>query len=81
MLERVAAASVLFTVWPAGVLANFFPNSADEIFFDVDVRDLQGQDRLDVLCAMLRDRSATAQAGAAQPRGLASASDTGVSGG
>lgn len=54
MIRRSAQASVLFKVWPvAGVQANFFPHSADEVLFDVDLRELQGQARLDALCAML----------------------------
>lgn len=42
-------------VWPAPeVLAIFRFHSADEIDFDVDLKELQGQDRLDVLCGFLR---------------------------
>jgi hypothetical protein len=42
-------------VWPApDVLAIFRLESADEIGFDVDLRELQGQERLDVLCGFLR---------------------------
>lgn len=42
-------------VWPApDVLAIFRFRSADEIGFDVDLRELQGQERLDVLCGFLR---------------------------
>ncbi|KFF97842.1 hypothetical protein PV367_12530 [Streptomyces europaeiscabiei] len=42
-------------VWPAlDVLAIFRLESADEIGFDVDLRELQGQERLDVLCGLLR---------------------------
>ncbi|WP_042404670.1 hypothetical protein [Streptacidiphilus carbonis] len=41
-------------VWPAeGVLAIFRFYAADEIDFDVDLRELQGQDRLDVFCGFL----------------------------
>ncbi|MEK0097988.1 hypothetical protein WDA79_05635 [Streptomyces sp. A475] len=36
------------------MLAIFRLESADEIGFDVDLRELQGQDRLDVLCGFLR---------------------------
>ncbi|MFF7194295.1 hypothetical protein ACFZAM_11365 [Streptomyces sp. NPDC008079] len=36
------------------VLAIFRMESADEIGFDVDLRELQGQERLDVLCGFLR---------------------------
>lgn len=42
-------------VWPApAVLLVFRLESADEIGFDVDLRELQGQERLDVLCGFLR---------------------------
>ncbi|WP_031031721.1 MULTISPECIES: hypothetical protein [unclassified Streptomyces] len=42
-------------VWPApDVLAIFRLESADEIGFNVDLRELQGQERLDVLCGFLR---------------------------
>ena len=42
-------------VWPLpDVLAIFRLESADEIGFDVDLRELQGQERLDVLCGLLR---------------------------
>ncbi|MFD0212282.1 hypothetical protein ACFVH9_25035 [Streptomyces hirsutus] len=42
-------------VWPApDVLAIFRLESADEIDFDVDLRELRGQERLDVLCGFLR---------------------------
>ncbi len=38
-------------VWPtADVLAVFRFRADDEIDFDVDLRELQGQERLDVLC-------------------------------
>ncbi|MGR3867345.1 hypothetical protein ACUXZZ_02025 [Streptomyces graminifolii] len=42
-------------VWPTpDVLAIFRLQSAEEIGFDVDLRELQGQERLDVLCGLLR---------------------------
>lgn len=42
-------------VWPTpGVLAIFRFYAPEEIDFDVDLRELQGQDRLDVLCEFLR---------------------------
>jgi hypothetical protein len=42
-------------VWPApDVLVIFRLESAEEIGFDVDLRGLQGQERLDVLCGLLR---------------------------
>ncbi|MDO0909351.1 hypothetical protein QQM39_00240 [Streptomyces sp. DT2A-34] len=41
-------------VWPVpDVLAIFYPMSADEIDFDVDFRELQGQDGVDILCDFL----------------------------
>lgn len=41
-------------VWPdPGVCAIFRFLGAEEIDFDVDVRELQGQQRLDVLCGLL----------------------------
>ncbi|MFD0059655.1 hypothetical protein [Streptomyces sp. NPDC056690] len=41
-------------VWPVpDMLAIFRLESADEIGFDVDLRELQGQERLDVLCGFL----------------------------
>ncbi|MEU5041570.1 hypothetical protein [Streptomyces griseorubiginosus] len=43
-------------VWPtAGVLAIFRFCADDEVDFDVDLRELQGQDRLDVFCGFLRE--------------------------
>jgi hypothetical protein len=47
--------STTLTIWPTPDIAvntHFF--SADEIEFDFDPGELQGQDRLDVLCAFLR---------------------------
>ncbi|MFD7527993.1 MULTISPECIES: hypothetical protein [unclassified Streptomyces] len=42
-------------VWPAaGVLAIFRFWTVEEIDFDVDLRELQGQERLDVFCGFLR---------------------------
>ncbi len=35
------------------MLAIFRAYSAEEIDFDVDLRELQGQDRLDILCGFL----------------------------
>ncbi|GGO54628.1 hypothetical protein [Streptomyces lasiicapitis] len=41
-------------VWPAvDVLAIFRFHADDEIDFDVDLRELQGQERLDVFCGFL----------------------------
>lgn len=43
-------------VWPAaGVLAIFRFRDGDEIDFDVDLRELQGQERLDAFCGFLRE--------------------------
>ncbi|WP_017580182.1 hypothetical protein [Nocardiopsis valliformis] len=43
-------------VWPSdGVLAIFCFYAPDEIDFDVDLRELQGQERLDVLCGFLAE--------------------------
>ncbi|MDX8056024.1 hypothetical protein SK571_42165 [Lentzea sp. BCCO 10_0798] len=43
-------------VWPGeGFLVNFFEAVEDEVLFDVDVRELQGQERLDLLGAFLRE--------------------------
>ncbi|GHH63181.1 hypothetical protein GCM10018775_80510 [Streptomyces umbrinus] len=43
-------------VWPsADVLTIFRFRAADEVDFDVDLRELQGQERLDVFCGFLRE--------------------------
>ncbi|MFJ5797549.1 hypothetical protein [Streptomyces decoyicus] len=43
-------------VWPSTeVLAIFRFHAAEEIDFDVDLRELQGQERLEVFCRFLRD--------------------------
>jgi len=43
-------------VWPtAEVLAIFRFHSDDEVDFDVDLRELQGQEGLDVFCGFLRE--------------------------
>ncbi|MFB7270760.1 hypothetical protein [Streptomyces sp. NPDC056244] len=43
-------------VWlAADVLAIFRFHADDEVDFDVDLRELQGQDRLDVFCGLLRE--------------------------
>jgi hypothetical protein len=43
-------------VWPAAdVLAIFRFHAANEVDFDVDLRELQGQERLDVFCGFLRE--------------------------
>jgi hypothetical protein len=63
--ESLPAAEVVFArpagsetvdlrVWPdPAALAIFRPYSADSIDFNVDLRELQGQQRLDILCAFL----------------------------
>ncbi|MER5866636.1 hypothetical protein [Kitasatospora sp. NPDC002040] len=55
VLARPAdAETVDLRVWPVPeVLAIFRPMSADEIDFDVDLRELQGQEGVDVLCGFL----------------------------
>jgi len=43
--------SVSLKVWPVpGVLAIFRPHDPERIDFDVDLRELQGQQQLDLLC-------------------------------
>ncbi|MFB7239343.1 hypothetical protein ACFCXK_31765 [Streptomyces sp. NPDC056269] len=43
-------------VWPAAdVLAIFRFHADDEVDFDVDLRELQGQERLDVFCDFLQE--------------------------
>ncbi|MFI8943288.1 hypothetical protein [Streptomyces syringium] len=43
-------------VWPtADVLAIFRFHAVEEVDFDVDLRELQGQERLDVFCGFLRE--------------------------
>ncbi|SPE63186.1 hypothetical protein SNS2_4699 [Streptomyces netropsis] len=45
----------LLRVWPtADVLAIFRFLAVDEIDFDVDLRELQGQEQLDMFCGFLR---------------------------
>jgi hypothetical protein len=55
VFERPAGSETVdLRVWPVpAVLAIFRPYSADSIDFDVDLRELQGQQRLDILCAFL----------------------------
>ncbi|MFG2396478.1 hypothetical protein [Streptomyces lydicus] len=57
VLSRPAdAACPNLRVWlTADVLAIFRFSSDEEIDFDVDLRELQGQERLDVLCGFLRE--------------------------
>ncbi|MCX4458579.1 hypothetical protein OOK58_42475 [Streptomyces sp. NBC_01728] len=55
MLARGGEASVMVRVWPVpGVEAIFRPYAAESIDFDVDLRQLQGQVQLNVLCGFLR---------------------------
>jgi hypothetical protein len=56
VLSRAADAECpSLRVWPAAeVLAVFRFHADDEVDFDVDLRELQGQERLDVFCDFLR---------------------------
>lgn len=55
VLDRREQTMVELRVWPTrDVLAIFRPFSVEQIDFDVDLRELQGQQRLDVLCSFLR---------------------------
>ncbi|WP_345702073.1 hypothetical protein [Kitasatospora terrestris] len=54
LARPVDAETVDLRVWPVpGVLAIFRPMSVEEIDFDVDLRELQGQEGVDVLCEFL----------------------------
>ena len=55
VLARPADAEMVeLRVWPVpGVLVTFRPMRAEEIDFDVDLRELQGQNGVDVLCGFL----------------------------
>ncbi|MDX2546149.1 hypothetical protein ACOT81_27355 [Streptomyces sp. WI04-05B] len=57
VLSRPADAECpVLRVWPtADVLAIFRFHADDEVEFDVDLRELQGQERLDVFCGFLRE--------------------------
>jgi len=47
--------TAVLKVWPEpGVLAIFRLYAESEVSFDVDLRELQGQQRIDTLCAFLR---------------------------
>ncbi|MGP4013361.1 hypothetical protein [Streptomyces sp. 4N124] len=55
LLARGVEASVMSRLWPVPrVIASFRPYAADSIDFDVDLRELQGQVQLNVLCGFLR---------------------------
>ncbi|MEO6082698.1 MAG: hypothetical protein ABIQ18_06290 [Umezawaea sp.] len=55
ILDRDPDMGVDLKVWPVpDVLAIFRFYAAEEIDFDVDLRELQGQERLDALCAFFR---------------------------
>ncbi|WP_412538553.1 hypothetical protein R8Z50_22190 [Longispora sp. K20-0274] len=55
MLDRPGGLCVDLKVWPArGVLMIFRLYSPESVDFDVDLRELQGQQRLDVFCGFLR---------------------------
>ncbi|HZL73948.1 MAG TPA: hypothetical protein VFB83_01115 [Propionibacteriaceae bacterium] len=48
--------SVTMSIWPVpGIQVNFFVYSPSEIDFDIDLRELQTQERLDQLCDFLRE--------------------------
>jgi hypothetical protein len=56
LLDRHDGAGVVLKVSPAPeVELIFFPYAAEQIDGDVDLRELQGQERLDILCGFLRD--------------------------
>lgn len=55
ILDRAPGMSILLKVWPApDVMATFRFYSAEAIDFDVDLRESQGQEPLDALCAFFR---------------------------
>ncbi|MFJ4060857.1 hypothetical protein [Streptomyces albogriseolus] len=55
MLARGEGADVVLRVWPvSGFLVIFRPYEAGSIDFDVDLRELQGQHGVNVLCRLLR---------------------------
>jgi hypothetical protein len=55
MLRLRDEAGVALKVWPTReVLAIFRPYCVETIDFDVDLRELQGQERLEALCGFLR---------------------------
>jgi hypothetical protein len=55
MLSRMHHAAVLLKVWPVPEVRAFFRLwSAHQVDFDVGLRELQGQERLDVLCGFMR---------------------------
>ena len=55
LLRRPDDECVLLRGWPGrGILVNVFPRRTDRIDADVDLRELQGQERLDLLCRFFR---------------------------
>lgn len=55
MLVRSESADALLRVWPAtGFLVIFRAYEAGSIDFDVNLRELRGQDGVDLLCRLLR---------------------------
>jgi hypothetical protein len=55
MLGLWDGARAALRVWPVPeILAIFWPYRAEQIDFDVDLRELQGQERLDAMCVFLR---------------------------
>ncbi len=56
LAQPAGAETVTLKVWPVpGVLAIFRPMSAEEIDFDIDLRELQGQEGVDTLCTFLSE--------------------------
>ncbi|WP_215455915.1 hypothetical protein [Streptomyces sp. ATCC 21386] len=56
LARPVGAECPQLRVWPTGgMLAIFRFLSDEEIDFDMDLREIQGQDRLDAFCGFLRD--------------------------
>ncbi len=57
MFDRAAEANVILKVWPApGLLAAFRPHEAEEILFDVDLREIQSQEQSIAAAALNSDR-------------------------
>jgi hypothetical protein len=60
MLDRPNQTGVELKVWPIPeILVIFRPYGVEQIDGDVDLQELQGQGRLDILCAFLRDIGST----------------------
>lgn len=53
---RARDAGAGLEVWPVpGVMVRFYPYSAEQVLFDVDLRQLQGQAGVDLLCGLLAE--------------------------